>query len=358
MAKWFHQFFNKRAMQAGEDLSAPTIMVNIGFDDPRRGDCQALPAIAKNLQEDQQGRYVYLHGPMLKSLYPDLEAQEAVERYCTDYEIMPDIYLTTPEANSARPPKKWLKNNNIFFVDENNENLSDPIRTGLVAHHITPERLAAEQPKFIKAYPETTNRHLIGLNFIDASMNKNKFWEKAPCLATQLIEVARHHQPATIFICGTRRTKAQEIQKLNDKLQAAIATDDLDISIISFDLTAQAEGQKFYNPYLGLIATADTLVAPSNSLSILSECTAAGKQVLIGSDGLQDYVVGKFVRQGYGAFLSKIDRSKPFIAKPIKTEDASKQAAKDLWRQYKQFRSTRPRPQGVLKKPSSSTLAV
>lgn len=341
------QFFNQSARQAGEahDVGGPVVLVNTGFTDPTRGDSRAYTAIARELAQQHKGRYIYIHGDMLEVLYPGEKMPNLVERYCRDNDIIPDIYLSLGFGSQSLD---FMRRNRVFHVTEINEKISNFNWNGLVAHDITKEVLKQEGALFRENYPETQGRFLIGAHIIHGS--GNKLGLRNQTCADGLFNLARNHEPATLFLCGTRRTQSLTLNRLSAALKQLAIDNGKDIEIITYDMkkhrqkgTVEPDG---FNPYKGLIAEADVSVAPAGSYSILSECVTGGKQVLVSELGWASASqITSFIWRGYGMALDKVSPNKPFKPKNIGYVSITAQIADKVWHHYQKYRRKNPRPQ-------------
>ncbi len=128
-------------------------------------------------------------------------------------------------------------------------------------HRITPQRLAAEAPRWADAFAEIPRPRLSVLLGGNNSRYRLLSGEIA-VLAAQL--KALSEQGYGLLITGSRRTGAENIQALRDALSGCAA------------FISDGSGD---NPYFGMLAHADAFIVTCDSVNMISEACSTGKPV-------------------------------------------------------------------------------
>lgn len=293
----------------------PYVLVDIANDNPHRGDVRAVRGIAKAIAQKQGWEIHFLDSqtPYPKPLTskfldslnigikrrPDVEDMrndkfgslwpreiDHVERIKSHIKQhgSPEIVLTTPSASifenikfaSSSPDTTFRSLYQCEVIARDwAEKLSKNVGTGksgdaLVAHDLEISDFEDASLEFKRKYPNLSeNGALIGIIYCDNTHPTE--------VERKLIRLLENYDSVTLAICGAPRTEnfEQIEQFFTEKLPEHV-------SFISFPFDPSAE----YNPYLGLIMTADHLVRRGISQSIDSEIFALGKSVhvLAGDD--------------------------------------------------------------------------
>ncbi len=130
-------------------------------------------------------------------------------------------------------------------------------------HRITPERLSAERQKWEPVFAAYARPRL---SLIVGGATKDKPFTTD--MALDLVEKALALRPQSVLVTTSRRTPAAVI----DVLQQHLPTDR------TFFYRFGDTGE---NPYFGLMAATDMIIVTGDSISMCSECCAAGVPVFI-----------------------------------------------------------------------------
>lgn len=308
--------------------ASPLVMAYIGTDDPHRGDSKASIGLSKLVAEMLNGRYVYVDQAMLNQNFPTIpNIREQLRRFC-EQSGHPDVVIGTysggirysHEVKDAFPKKPAL------FINHINETLSKKRGSNpeLVTHHLTTETLTQAGEEFKSHYP-ALKRPLVAVMMGGWIYHP----QHTKPLAQKLIAVARHYPEITFFICPSRRTEQADrdlIAVMEEEIKNAGLTGRVHIRSTGYK-TAIAG----YNPYLGLLATADHIVVAGHSLSLVSEALFTGKNIYLHHPGT-DYK--KLESDGYIVPIKTLDDSRPFPTKPMKTLNLTEEVARSIVKDY------------------------
>ena len=162
-------------------------------------------------------------------------------------------------------------------------------------HQITRQKLDKERQKWEKVFKDYPHKRL---SLIVGGATKNKpFTEDA---ARKLVAGVRALKPESVLVTTSRRTPAVVIDVLKNELPKPFY-------LYQF-------GDPADNPYFGLLACADEIVVTGDSMSMCSECCAAGVPVhIFAPDKMMSRKHKRFhqtlYREGYAAPLGKIAES-------------------------------------------------
>ncbi len=258
----------------------PYVVVNIGKDDPSRGDTHGFIGLARRIGE-KIGAKVHVIDNTILSEYgskgsadglvpPVLPLRDYFER-----NGCPDFYLSTTSPGAVQVMEQMGEG---LAVLSYNENIAAYLgmRTGVfrshVSHHLTREGLTHEGNRFAEEFAELP-RPFIGINLVDASKGER---DKA---IRHLTALKAAYGEATFFICGTRRTKDDHFNSFTKELQAGLG-DSGRFPVVAFNYREHFENEgaeNFWNIYQGMLDQSDHLLQIGDSGSILSECLFTGK---------------------------------------------------------------------------------
>ncbi len=260
--------------------SRPFVLVDIGRDDPGRGDTHGYLGIAKRVAEKTGADFLFIDHLTLESMYPAPPTRDLKLAQLFTEKGYPDILFSrrmTPETRS-----RLSDNAKGLIIQSVNETLPGELDIGsrltyseIVPHHLTPELLAYEGHKFATEY-EDLPRPFIGVLMADPQK------DEAENLAKHLASLKTLQDGATVFVCTCHRTAKGNYKRFSRKLRNEAARLGADVKIIEFDYktTEKYFGlENTWNPYIGLIDQADHLIVSGTSLSITSEALASGRAI-------------------------------------------------------------------------------
>lgn len=256
------------------------VLSYIGSDDPLRGDSQAVKGLGRSFADKTGRDWHYLDDARIAELYPDLNRDDAYDRFFTD-QGEAEIVLTNSRNLSERDfPSSYLINGN----NEELAQLYNPDLPSLVPHHHTEASLAQAGQKFAQSFPGLAGP-LIALMHIQTGL---RHFDLAERVVTML--KAEGHEKATIFICGTRRTPVTAQNDLLTALRHEIRKSGFadGIAVKNYLLGPEFNRSEDFNPYAGLIASADHFILAGESKSIVSECLFSGKTVMTFNTAYRD----------------------------------------------------------------------
>ena len=306
-----------------EKVAAPTdesiIVVNLADDDITRGDAAGWQGLAHVIGKKTDRRVVVVHEKQIKA---DTGSKSDDDKY----EDLLAQYLANEKPVSlifGNDFKKALRKmgqdpNEIYSVTSYNEGLSSNLISDseLVSHHLTKEMLDAEGAKFDERFPNIKNP-------IAAVMLVNPGHDREiEFFANKLITLMAHHNEATIYLCGSRRTDSDRYDELLNRFRQIVAKRKLGkkIDIRSYKFSYSAK----YNPNKGLIARAKYFVVWGDSQSLVSEALFSGRRVYVydynsDTEGLK--------RKGLVAEFEKVSAKKPLSDKQFKPVNLTEKVA-------------------------------
>ncbi|PZP53562.1 MAG: hypothetical protein DI586_10885 [Micavibrio aeruginosavorus] len=233
--------------------------------------------------------------------------------------------------------------NDTYHVYEFNENLSyyanSNVEEELVSHHVTARLLEEERHKFKERYPDNGNRLIALMNIEYDKPSQEKTAEK---LADMI--AASDNPKTTIFVCGIWRTERLAQIDMLHHLKSSIEARNMtqDVEILSYSMSRDFnERASQYNPYLGLIASADHFVILGHSMSIVSECLMSGKTLMLINNHNHD----RLIDQGLCDRLTAINPSNGFPTRSIEPVNITSAVVDGLIRHYRMHEAAKaPQP--------------
>ncbi|GEM_PF-2411492 len=345
-------------------FARPTILVNVGNDDPTRGDAAGWRGLARAIAKKTGAQVLYSDtskfvtteeytvpvqeelkdsafrlGSLLIGAKAKAEEKVTTENVITQYPEKLQDYETALAQNLERyaPPSivfgkrcnTALRSTgqdpeDVYYVTDYNESLSSSLLSEreLVSHHLTPEILAEAGAKFDEKHPDI-KKPIIAVMLVDPydEDNQNDF-------TARITKMVKHYPEATIYLCSSRRTEKANYDQLLEKLQksmidAGLNTEDrkrVDVVGYAFDRKAA------YNPYQGLIARAKHFIIWGDSMSMMSEALYSGKTVYAYKYGYAENLVKKgCVRQ-----FNELNMNEPPFSKQFEPINLTDQLANKL----------------------------
>lgn len=293
--------------------AAPSyVLAFAGQRDDCSGDVQGIIGIGKKIAERTGREFVYLDDCTIQKLYPDAEdISFAYSRFSRE-NGRPDILLSPPRIivpATLRAP---------FQISELNEHFSWKCSTpykSLVPNNLTAETLNEEERQFRARHPALHDT-IISVLHISTDGKTDYFAEKLSAMLA-----ADEDLCATIYLCGTRHTDFDEQNDLYRSLRSQLVAHRIDnrIQLLNFHLCSVFAERSGYNPYKGLLATADHFVVLGESLSLTSEPLVRGRSVMhMGPVNM------KFERLGWVHDFEKLDAAQGLptrIFEPVNITD-------------------------------------
>lgn len=332
-------------MTAKKKGKKPLVMAYIGRSDPHRGDSTAAVGLSRLVAKMINGRYVYVDRAMLDKSFPNLsEFSDKLRAYLARKKA-PDIvigaYGYEIEDTGNKTP--------ILVVDDINETLSSrrAHNKELVSHNLTPEILAKAGKEFQAQYPDIKGP-LVAV-MMGGCLNTYSSDEIA-VMARKLVAIAQNYPEITFFICPSRRTGQgrdillREMKKSINNIAQKQETQDAKkpfnatakkkqdpakrITVLDVDYNEALAG---YNPYLGLLATADHIVVAGESFSLVSEALFTGKNIYVYKP-VNRY--NSLRAQGYLRDLTDLKRDEPFPTVAMTPLDITGEIAESIVEDY------------------------
>ncbi len=326
----------------------PLIMAYIGDDDPHRGDSKATQGLGRIIANIMKGDYIYVDAAMLERSFPKLSGgKDRLAAYAKSRR--PDIVIGTWKAITVDTDH----DSPFYTVSCLNEGIigrapSKKRRSGFVPHHLTQDLLTAEKAEFKKHYPKIEGpliAVMLGGNHVEIPYDLSK----------HLTSLASAYPQVTFFFCPCRRsgplkddtirylrrdlfetekrflmdrhTLDGRLKKIFANLAARPPSPGLTggTSILDVNYDDAIAG---YNPYLGLLASADHIIVAGESYSLVSEALFTGKKVYTFHPA-HDYTALKRVID-----LESIDHTRPLPVYQGKSFDLTGEIATGIVKSY------------------------
>lgn len=256
--------------------SEPTILVNIAYNDPTRGDSAGWRGMARGMAKKLGGRVVYADEKTVRAAFP--EEDESAE-----YEALLARYIqefNPPEAVFGHDCSDTLRElgqdpDDVYTMTRINEGITSDMlgENELVAHHLTPEMMEEEGKKFDEMHPKI-KKPVISVMLMDPYSDSDR-----QAFAERTVKLMSHYPEATIYLCGSRHTSEDNYNDLMDRINKEVAKQGvkkkIDVTGYKFDREAT------YNPYKGLIARSKHIVVWGSSQSLVTEALYSGKTVYL-----------------------------------------------------------------------------
>lgn len=137
------------------------------------------------------------------------------------------------------------------------------IKTTFALHSITPEKLSAARSRFLPIFSHYPRPHIAVL--LGGNTNKYQLTEKRMEKLISDLKDKLASMNGSLLITTSRRTGTQN----TEALKSAFANDS---RVYIYDGNQE-------NPYMGLLATADKIMVSNDSVNMMSEALATGKDV-------------------------------------------------------------------------------
>jgi hypothetical protein len=316
------------------DDKKPLVMAYIGQDHKNRGDSKAAIGLARLVAEMVNGWYVYLDSAIVHKDFPWSSSMTDPLKEYFKHNDNPDIVIgrfSNDVAFCARQKPMLVESSigeALSFKRLNNREL--------VAHDLRRDVLARESNLFRQHYPDV-KRPLIAV-----MMGGHVF--SCDVLARKLIQIGTAYPEATFFLCPSLRTgrdKDELKQKLKEEiLNAGAAAAGIKILGIDYE---DAISEARYNPYMGLLATADHIVVAGESYSLVSEALFSGKNAYLFRP---QHAFAELTRQGYVQDILTLESGKPFPTVPMEPPDLTRLIAQSIAAEFREKirHSARPLP--------------
>tara|TARA_R110002126_G_scaffold291807_1_gene459724 strand:+ start:174532 stop:177090 length:2559 start_codon:yes stop_codon:yes gene_type:complete len=298
----------------------PTILVNIESDDPTRGDVAGWRGLARVMAKKVGGRVVYADDKLLRSTFPDAPED-------TSYEALLARFLkpyNPPEYVFGHRCSEALKlvgqdYGDAFAVTQINESIARDMlgEHELVAHHLTPEMMTEEGALFDAQHPNIKTP-IISVMLVDP------YDDYVGRFAKKITRVMEHYPEASVYLCASRRTKAENYDALFDAIKTQLSKEGLEdqIDLLGYKFDRDAP----YNPYKGLIARAQHIVVWGNSQSMVSEALYGGKTVYLHRGSR----CAELEKQGYTLSFNALSKNESPVYKEFEPVNLAERIAEAL----------------------------
>tara|TARA_R110002153_G_scaffold71724_32_gene188239 strand:+ start:5005 stop:8310 length:3306 start_codon:yes stop_codon:yes gene_type:complete len=312
----------------------PVLLVNVGQDDPSRGDAAGWKGMARAISDKIGGHVIYADDKTVRAAFPDAAQNESYEyllaQYLADYP--PPQYVLGQECPQAM---KLIGHDyqDVFPVTGFNESLSSGLvgERELVSHHLTQDILDQEGAIFDARHPDIKGPIMAAMLVRAESFDREDFNRK-------MVKVMAHYKEATIYICGSRRTGESSYENLMTSLKKAVedAGHKDRLSVVGHKFNPD---DSVYNPYKGLIARAKHFVVWGDSQSMVSEALFSGKLVCTHQAG----ALRKLISKGFVHEFLKLDDSKPPLYREFEPVNLTTQVAEKLMGQSDDYQTSEAR---------------
>ncbi|MCB9990387.1 MAG: mitochondrial fission ELM1 family protein [Rhodospirillales bacterium] len=330
---------HKKEKNAALAHSRPGILVNIGNDDPTRGDVAGWTGIARHLAKKMGGRIFYAtqriihdhyYAPKPHKNYDDLltdnEYQELLARRLAEDSFIPEIVFGQRCNTTMARLGKGKRNENVFYIEEYNETISERLleRDDMVSHHLTKKDLKKAGKAFDERHPDMKHP-VIAVMMADPDEDENTD------LSKNIVRLMSHYPQGTIYLCGCRRTDIEDQKDLAQKIRKEIKRQGQrkNLELASYHFSRDPAD---FNPYKGLIARAKHFVVFGSSQSLLSEALFSGKTVYIADYPLDEQ---NLVKNGMVCEFNEAAKNQPPFSRTFKPVNVRKEIAKAYLERYK-----------------------
>lgn len=319
-----------------QDIDQPTILVNIGSDDPTRGDAAGWRGLAREVAKRTGALVLYADTSRFTTSieFGITSAPASMDKGTDSADYQKQLAAHLAPYN---PPQIVFGHkcdaamtaighvpDDVHYVTSDNESLASELlnEDELVSHHLTKEDIEAHGKEFDRRHPDM-KKPIIALFLVDpyGDENRESFCER-------MAKVIRHYPEATIYLCASRRTEQSNydalMEKMKEKLiQHGVNTPEktrVDVTGYAFDRKAE------YNPYKGLIARAKHFVVWGNSQSMMSEALFSGKTVYLAHYGHAD----KLKKKGCVHQFNELALDAPPLSKSFEPINLTEKIAEKL----------------------------
>jgi uncharacterized protein len=182
-------------------------------------------------------------------------------------------------------PKLSLKNfDTVIVMDHDRVSAENTLSTEMALHPITKDSLTSAKKEFKKSLPSVP--HHQNAIIIGGDTSRSKMTEDTCLDLIDKIKFIRNKYKGGLFISPSRRTPSRMIELLNKNFGK-----EQDVYIVNL--------QDSYNPYFGILSIVKKIFITNDSVSIISEACAAGKQNFI--IPLKNFKLGKT-----GSFVNNV----------------------------------------------------
>ncbi len=306
-----------------KSVKEPLVVAFIGRDDPHRGDSRGAVGVARAAAEMLGGRYKAVYDDDLTSHFNSKSAYtERLQEFAREFDAEGGVDILL--GSTCHEIHGFLKKEPLIIESRWNEEYSEKriaAPAGLVAHDLTKGKLQAEADLFKTHYPDIKGP-LVGIMMGGCCVN-------IPSIVDDLLLKARHHDALTFFICPSRRTESYYDQ-IMDEIRNRRRDDFPELVVLGKEYDKAISG---YNPYYGLLGSADHLVLIGESGSMISEALFTGKPLYMAHMFQVQMSPLKF--QGYLTELDG-DTDKPFISRQMPPLNVTADVAASIADEYLQ----------------------
>lgn len=194
----------------------------------------------------------------------------------------------------------------------------DPVNYELVPHHLEAKTVDWQRDIFAREYAELP-RPLVGV-FLTGEYTEHDR-SRAGVTANSIALTLKNE--GTVFLCSSRHNR-KDFAACSDFFRERIGNQAM---FVDFNLNAQREAygaEESWNPYIGLLASADHLVVFGNgSSSIVSEAVSMGKNVHMLAP---DYEFPQLAKRGYLTDIHSRKSLQTRLIEPIGINDSMAKA--------------------------------
>ncbi len=217
-------------------------------------------------------------------------------------------------------PHNALKDfDTAIVMDHDRVSAENTIKTDMALHPITQDSLIEAKKEFERSLPSIP--HHQNAIIIGGDTSRSKMTEDVCLDLIEKIKFIRNHHSGGLFISPSRRTPSIMLNMLKETFGK-----EKDIYIVNLHNT--------YNPYFGILSIAQKIFVTNDSISMISEACAAGKQVFI--IPLKDFALGKtetFIQntlhKGFAANFTAPPTNTPLINNTLHIADLVKKRMVD-----------------------------
>lgn len=314
----------------------PLVVSFIGQDDPYRGDSRGSVGLGREVAKLINANHHVVSEYSLAEHFNSLASYQDRLKSYVDMVQSADIVIGRGIEDFL---DLMLDYGCIpYFMTQATNEYTASIRSAykgaLVAHDLTQDTLLNEAGVFKSHYPDIKGS-LVGVLLGGCCCDPDQ-------LAKQLLLKAEKHEALTFFICPSGRTDFY-YQELLDEIKVQRGDMFPELTVLGKEYEKCVDG---YNPYYGLLGSADHLVLLGESGSMLSEALYTGKPLHV-SKFTRENTERLFAEGRLIALEQVTDR--PFLSRSIGALDVTKEIALSIARDYEMNKQQRLKNQATVK---------
>lgn len=290
----------------------PLIVVDIGQDDPARGDTHGFIGLARGVAEKLGGDMVVVDEDNLALLYPQIQVGEnsfhnhqVRLRAFFESKGYPDMLFSKKVSETTLADLKTNGTNLVISSVVEKLSAKAPALCNsrhLVAHHLNSKIMQYEGDIFLQEY-SILPRPYIAVLVADSI--------EPIADSEDLAAICRNYEEATVFVCTSHRAWSDFYNDFMQRFKTLTEDSGLAgrLHIVGYDYKLHQDiygPNAHYNMYPGLIDQADHVIITGYSSSMVSEVLSTGKVPFVTKDEWYD----QMIENGHAARFSDCNPGK------------------------------------------------